>query len=108
MIKSSRSPDSELLFIYLYFEFCSYIQCGISTKSSVAEFLSAMAAGYNARLTVEAWKNDSNINGESIATSIGLAIATRHNRGRYVDSDVSLFQFMWDHLIGHKIIFFNI
>ncbi|XP_015055378.1 uncharacterized protein LOC107001941 [Solanum pennellii] len=58
--------------------------CGISTKSSVAEFLSAMAAGYNAKLTVEAWKNDSKINGESIATSIGLAIATRHNRGRYV------------------------
>ncbi|KAG5579805.1 hypothetical protein H5410_050432 [Solanum commersonii] len=58
--------------------------CGISTKSSVAEFLSAMAAGYNAKLTVEAWKSDSKINGESIATSIGLAIAIKHNRGRYV------------------------
>ncbi|KAJ8534778.1 hypothetical protein K7X08_016506 [Anisodus acutangulus] len=57
--------------------------CGISTKSSVAEFLSAMAAGYNAKLTVEAWKSDK-INGDSITTSIGLAIATKYNRGRYV------------------------
>lgn len=90
MIRFSGSPDSELLFIYLYFEFYSYKQCGISTKSSVAEFLSAMAAGYNAKLTVEAWKSDSKINGESIATSIGLAIAIKHNRGRYVDLGVSI------------------
>ncbi|MCE2055367.1 hypothetical protein HAX54_042485 [Datura stramonium] len=58
--------------------------CGISTKSSVAEFLSAMAAGYNAKLTVEAWESDNKINGDSITTSIGLAIAIKHNRGRYV------------------------
>ncbi|XP_060182540.1 uncharacterized protein LOC132612250 [Lycium barbarum] len=57
--------------------------CGISTKSSVAEFLSAMAAGYSAKLIVEAWKSDK-INADSISTSIGLAIATKHNCGRYV------------------------
>lgn len=67
------------------------MQCGISTKSSVAEFLSAMAAGYNAKLTVEAWKSDDKINGESIATSIGLAIATKHNRGRYAFQSSILF-----------------
>ncbi|XP_019255172.1 PREDICTED: uncharacterized protein LOC109233763 [Nicotiana attenuata] len=53
--------------------------CGISRKSSGAEFLSAMAGGYNAKLTVEAWKS-----GDSITTSISLAIAAKHSHGRYV------------------------
>ncbi|XP_019255325.1 PREDICTED: uncharacterized protein LOC109233934 isoform X1 [Nicotiana attenuata] len=57
--------------------------CGISRKSSAAEFLSAMGAGYNAKLIVEAWKSDK-INGDSISTSIGLAVASKHSRGRYV------------------------
>ncbi|OIS98157.1 hypothetical protein A4A49_62478 [Nicotiana attenuata] len=40
--------------------------CGISRKSSGAEFLSAMAGGYNAKLTVEAWKSAMQNSGTSL------------------------------------------
>ncbi|XP_051114976.1 uncharacterized protein LOC127240369 [Andrographis paniculata] len=55
------------------------ISCGDMEGSSVAEFISAMAAGWNARLVVETWTR-----GGAIASSIGLAIATRHSGGRHV------------------------
>lgn len=46
-----------------------YLQCGISGKTSAAEFLSAMAAGYNAKLIVEAWNKNKNYdNVSNIAT----------------------------------------
>lgn len=47
--------------------------------SGVAELLSAMAAGWNAKLIVESW-----LNGDPIVTSIGLANAARHACGRHV------------------------
>ncbi|OIT36789.1 PREDICTED: uncharacterized protein LOC109241631 [Nicotiana attenuata] len=57
--------------------------CEISSKTSAAEFLAAMAGGYNAKLIVETWKKDAN--GEAnITTSIGLAIAANHTHGRHV------------------------
>nr|XP_016484608.1 PREDICTED: uncharacterized protein LOC107805131 [Nicotiana tabacum] len=73
--------------------------CEISSKTSAAEFLAAMAGGYNAKLIVETWKKDEN--GEAnITTSIakrkytfiylimifppGLAIAANHTHGRHV------------------------
>lgn len=45
----------------------------------MAELLSAMAAGWNAKLIVEAWSQ-----GGPIATSIGLAVAARSTGGRHV------------------------
>ncbi|KAF5744318.1 hypothetical protein HS088_TW08G00919 [Tripterygium wilfordii] len=48
-------------------------------ESGTAEFLAAMAAGWNAKLIVEAWSH-----GAPIGTSIGLAIAARHTCGRHV------------------------
>lgn len=48
-------------------------------ESGVAELLSAMAAGWNAKLIVEAWTH-----GGPITTSIGLAIAARHTCARHV------------------------
>ncbi|KAL0720620.1 hypothetical protein Bca4012_035219 [Brassica carinata] len=45
----------------------------------VAEFLSATAAGWNARLIVETWSR-----GDPIATSVGLAVAAVHTSGRHV------------------------
>ncbi|KAL3818173.1 hypothetical protein ACJIZ3_004078 [Penstemon smallii] len=51
----------------------------IVKESSVAELISAMAAGWNAQLVVETWSR-----GGSIATSIGLAIATNHTGGRHI------------------------
>ncbi|THG19440.1 uncharacterized protein LOC114262069 isoform X1 [Camellia sinensis] len=48
-------------------------------ESGVAELISAMAAGWNARLIVETWSR-----GGVIATSIGLAVASRHTDGRHV------------------------
>lgn len=45
----------------------------------MAELISAMAAGWNAKLIVETWSQ-----GGVIATSIGLAIASRHTGGRHV------------------------
>lgn len=48
-----------------------------------AEFLSAMAAGYNAKLIVEV-RRSMNVGGGGIATSVGLAVAAEHTHGRYV------------------------
>ncbi|KAI3410223.1 uncharacterized protein J3R85_018915 [Psidium guajava] len=48
-------------------------------ESGVAELVAAMAAGWNARLIVETWSR-----GGVVATSIGLAVAARHTRGRHV------------------------
>lgn len=53
--------------------------CEVYQQSSVAELISAMAAGWNAELIVETWSR-----GGVIATSIGLAIARSHTRGRHV------------------------
>ncbi|KAJ0111135.1 hypothetical protein Patl1_00258 [Pistacia atlantica] len=53
--------------------------CENFKESSVAELLSAMAAGWNAKLIVEAWSC-----GGPIATSIGLAVAARHTSARHV------------------------
>lgn len=55
------------------------MQCESFKESSVAELLSALAAGWNAKLIVEAWSY-----GGPIATSIGLAVAARHTCGRHV------------------------
>ncbi|KAF5732952.1 hypothetical protein HS088_TW17G00485 [Tripterygium wilfordii] len=48
-------------------------------ESGTAELLAAMAAGWDAKLIVEAWSH-----GEPIGTSIGLAVAARHTCGRHV------------------------
>ncbi|CAD5321444.1 unnamed protein product [Arabidopsis thaliana] len=48
-------------------------------ESGVAEFLSATAAGWNARLIVETWSR-----GDPITTSVGLAVAATHTGGRHV------------------------
>ncbi|CAN6978677.1 unnamed protein product [Brassica rapa subsp. trilocularis] len=48
-------------------------------ESSVAEYLSATAAGWSTRLIVETWKR-----GDPIATSVGLAVAAIHTRGRHI------------------------
>ncbi|CAL1375617.1 unnamed protein product [Linum trigynum] len=53
--------------------------CGISQESGVAELVSAMAAGWNAKFIVETWSH-----GGPVATSIGLAVASRHSGGRHV------------------------
>ncbi|XP_020218096.1 uncharacterized protein LOC109801440 [Cajanus cajan] len=53
--------------------------CEVSRESGVAEFISAMAAGWNAQLIVETWSQ-----GGVIATSVGLAVARRHTCGRHV------------------------
>ncbi|XVF33507.1 hypothetical protein REPUB_Repub17cG0174500 [Reevesia pubescens] len=53
--------------------------CQNSKESGVAEFLSAMAAGWNSKLIVESWSY-----GGPTATSVGLAIAARHTCGRHV------------------------
>ncbi|KAF8053694.1 hypothetical protein N665_1382s0012 [Sinapis alba] len=53
--------------------------CKSYKESGVAEFLSATAAGWNARLIVETWSC-----GDPIATSVGLAVAARHTCGRHV------------------------
>ncbi|KAL1830147.1 hypothetical protein ACET3Z_008559 [Daucus carota] len=53
--------------------------CEIFQESSVAEFISAMAAGWNAKLIVETWAQ-----GEATTSSIGLAIASYHTNGRHV------------------------
>ncbi|XP_011034232.1 PREDICTED: uncharacterized protein LOC105132424 [Populus euphratica] len=58
---------------------CTIKTCENFMESSVAEFLSAMAAGWNAKLIVESWSK-----GGPIATSIGLAVAARHTCGRHV------------------------
>ncbi|XP_061976417.1 uncharacterized protein LOC133697696 [Populus nigra] len=53
--------------------------CEVHQESSVAELISAMAAGWNAKLILETWSQ-----GGILATSIGLAIASRHTDGRHV------------------------
>ncbi|CAN1333176.1 hypothetical protein LINPERPRIM_LOCUS35966 [Linum perenne] len=53
--------------------------CGISQESGVAELVAAMAAGWNAKFIVETWSH-----GGPVATSIGLAVASRHSGGRHV------------------------
>ncbi|XP_071730769.1 uncharacterized protein [Rutidosis leptorrhynchoides] len=47
--------------------------------SSVTELISAMAAGWNAKLIVETW-----CQGDAITTSTGLAVASTHTCGRHV------------------------
>lgn len=53
--------------------------CELYQESGVAELISAMAAGWNANLIVEA--RDA---GGATPTSVGLAIAARHTCGRHV------------------------
>ncbi|PSS04089.1 Homeodomain-interacting protein kinase [Actinidia chinensis var. chinensis] len=53
--------------------------CELFQESSVAELISAMAAGWDARLIVETWSR-----GGVIAASIGLTVASRHTGGRHV------------------------
>ncbi|CBI22148.3 hypothetical protein VitviT2T_002141 [Vitis vinifera] len=53
--------------------------CELFQESGVAELVSAMAAGWNAQLIVETWSQ-----GGLIATSVGLAIASRNSCGRHV------------------------
>ncbi|KAK4761589.1 hypothetical protein SAY87_029473 [Trapa incisa] len=53
--------------------------CENHQESGVAELVSAMAAGWNARLIVETWSS-----GGVVATSIGLAVAARKTGGRHV------------------------
>ncbi|KAI3453575.1 hypothetical protein Pfo_010238 [Paulownia fortunei] len=53
--------------------------CELFQESGVAELVSAMAAGWDAKLVVETWSR-----GGAIATSIGLAVATHHTGGRHI------------------------
>ncbi|KAL5571949.1 hypothetical protein UlMin_021546 [Ulmus minor] len=53
--------------------------CEKFKESGVAELLSAMAAGWDAKLIVEAWSQ-----GGPMDTSVGLAVAARHTGGRHV------------------------
>lgn len=64
-----------------FFFFFGYLikQCELHKESSVAELISAMAAGWNASLIVETWSK-----GGVFATSIGLAVARYHTGGRHV------------------------
>ncbi|KAE8657351.1 peptidyl-tRNA hydrolase ICT1 [Hibiscus syriacus] len=53
--------------------------CQLYHESGVAELVSAMAAGWNARFIVETWSL-----GGATATSVGLAVASSHTNGRHV------------------------
>nr|GMC98509.1 Cell wall protein [Ipomoea batatas]GME15015.1 Cell wall protein [Ipomoea batatas] len=53
--------------------------CELFEESSVAELISAMAAGWDAQLIVETWSK-----GSGTATSVGLAVAGHHAGGRHV------------------------
>ncbi|XP_047339286.1 uncharacterized protein LOC124942773 [Impatiens glandulifera] len=53
--------------------------CETINDSSVAELISATAAGWNATLIVETW-----CQGNPIATSIGLTIASHHTNGKHI------------------------
>ncbi|KAK9047977.1 hypothetical protein SSX86_021866 [Deinandra increscens subsp. villosa] len=53
--------------------------CELYQGSSVTELISAMAAGWNAKLIVETWSH-----GGLLTTSIGLAVASTHTCGRHV------------------------
>ncbi|XP_072954996.1 uncharacterized protein [Typha angustifolia] len=48
-------------------------------ERDVAELVSAMAGGWKAQLIVEVWAP-----GNDVSTSLGLAVAARHTRGRHV------------------------
>ncbi|KFK37317.1 hypothetical protein AALP_AA4G241400 [Arabis alpina] len=66
--------------------------CKSFKESGVAEFLSATAAGWNAKLIVETWSR-----GDQIATSVGLAVAATHTCGRHVcivPDEVSKLEYM--------------
>ncbi|GAU51096.1 hypothetical protein TSUD_185260 [Trifolium subterraneum] len=54
-------------------------QCKLSRGSGVPELISAMAAGWKAKLILETWSE-----GGVIETSIGLSIARKHTSGRHV------------------------
>ncbi|KAL3498708.1 hypothetical protein ACH5RR_041440 [Cinchona calisaya] len=53
--------------------------CKLFNETSVAELISSMAGGWNAKLIVETWEQ-----GGMMTTSIGLAIASHHTGGRHV------------------------
>ncbi|KAL8053654.1 hypothetical protein ABFX02_05G086900 [Erythranthe guttata] len=53
--------------------------CELLHGSSVAELISAMAAGWNAEVIVETWAR-----GGAILVSIGLAVAAHHTKGRHI------------------------
>ncbi|KAI4311673.1 hypothetical protein MLD38_036550 [Melastoma candidum] len=53
--------------------------CKLQRESGPAELVSAMAAGWNARLIVETWFSSG-----AVAVSMGLAVASRHTGGRHV------------------------
>lgn len=53
--------------------------CELYQESGVAELISAMAAGWNAKLIVETWAQ-----GGGATTSVGLSIAAGHTSGRRV------------------------
>ncbi|XWS49044.1 hypothetical protein CRYUN_Cryun13aG0129600 [Craigia yunnanensis] len=53
--------------------------CKLYHESGVAELVSAMAAGWNARFIVETWSQ-----GGPTVSSIGLAVASSHTTGRHV------------------------
>ncbi|KAK1438704.1 hypothetical protein QVD17_04514 [Tagetes erecta] len=53
--------------------------CELLEGSSVAELISAMAAGWNAKLIVETWSH-----GGITTTSIGLSVASMHTCGKHV------------------------
>ncbi|KAL3647270.1 hypothetical protein CASFOL_008238 [Castilleja foliolosa] len=53
--------------------------CEIFKESGVAEFVSALAAGWNAQLVVETW-----CQGGPTATSFGLVVATSHTEGKHI------------------------
>ncbi|KAK7260232.1 hypothetical protein RIF29_26107 [Crotalaria pallida] len=65
--------------------------CEKIKESEVAEFLSALAAGWNAKFIVESWSN-----GGPIITSFGLAVAARNTGARHVcivPDDLSILQY---------------
>ncbi|XP_060207240.1 uncharacterized protein LOC132635044 [Lycium barbarum] len=53
--------------------------CKICRESSVAEMISAMAAGWDAKMIVETWSK-----GGVMTTSIGLAVANHVTGGRHI------------------------
>lgn len=55
------------------------MQCKAYRESGVPEFVSAMAAGWNAQVILETWSQ-----GSPVSTSIGLAVSSRHMGGRHV------------------------
>jgi hypothetical protein len=60
--------------------------CKLSRGSGAPELISAMAAGWKAKLIVETWSSSSSSSegGGVIETSIGLSIARKHTSGRHV------------------------